>query len=44
MKKNKIFVACDTSNLKKIIIVGQSMGAEVSVLSSIKNKNIIDEE
>jgi len=27
--------------LKKIIIVGQSMGAEVSVLSSIKNKNII---
>ena len=28
-------------NLKKIIIVGQSMGAEVSVLSSIKNKNII---
>ena len=27
-------------NLKNIIIIGQSMGAEVSVLTSLKNKNI----
>ena len=39
--QNDVNLFIEKLNLKKIIIVGQSMGAEVSVLSSIKNRNIL---
>ncbi len=39
--KNDVNLFIQKLNLKNIIIIGQSMGAEVSIMSSIVNKNII---
>lgn len=39
--RNDVNLFIQKLNLKNIIIIGQSMGAEVSVMSSLINKNII---